>query len=203
MKMPGTIFVARLNVPTPKIARFWDTCKSVSGLASFLPGFLGFSVWSDASNPDSYLMVFESEDERCANGTMKALIESPLYDELQKEIEGTSSNRFVNVVAQSGGLISEMPVGSFLSASLRNAEPGRAHELAKDYDLVFENLSFIDGFAGFAYGPSNHVEEQMVGFAWWNTAEAYLASLPPQIFYEIRLFRRISESEMELGLPTS
>jgi heme-degrading monooxygenase HmoA len=198
--MLGEILVARLHVPTPSIEDFWRATQDMNSLVRAMPGYLGLSVWADANDPDSYLIVFEAKDEQAAQVAMKAFIESSVFEQLQNEVEGTSSNRWVKVKSSSGGLISEMGVGSYLSASLRNAEPGRAYELERDYDMVFENLSFIDGFKGFAYGPSNNIEEQLIGFAWWTSIEAYQASLPPQVFYEIRLFRRVSDAEMNTAL---
>jgi heme-degrading monooxygenase HmoA len=194
--MLGEILLARLHVPTASIEEFWQATKDMKSLVRVIPGYLGLSVWSDAKDPDSYLLVLEARDEQTAQVAMKSFIESPTFDRLQNEVEGTSSNRWVKVKQSDGPLVSEMPVGSYLSASLRNAEPGRAYDLEKDYDMVFENLNFIEGFKGFAYGPSNNIDEQLIGLAWWTDIEAYRASLPPQTFYDIRLFRRVSDAEM-------
>jgi hypothetical protein len=194
--MVGEIFLARLNISEPQTESFWESTKAMESFAHNLPGFVGLSVWKDMNVPNSYVAIMESKNEASAMEIMSKFIESPIFDQLQGPLEGTSSNRWIKICAWRGEAISKQPPGSYLSASLRTSDPGRSDELAQDYDLVFGNLSLISGYSGHAYGSVNQIEEQMIGLVWWNSIEAYKSSLPPQKFYQIRLFCRVSETDM-------
>ena len=198
--MVGEIFLARLHVPASAVEQFWDGSLAISNMASTMPGFIGQSIWCDLTDPESFLVVLETVDEASAVNIMQETVISSVFEKLQEQVEGTPTARWIKVRIFRGEPISSMPDGTFLSASLRTAEPGRAFELEQDYDMLFENLSYIDGYLGHANGPVNKLDEQMIGLVWWSTIEAYKSSLPNQTFYDIRLFRRVSSSEMHTAI---
>lgn len=198
--MAGEIFLARLNIHANASIEFWNAVKQLRDIMRAQPGFEGFSLWIDHSDHESYLMVLEAKSEASVGTTLQQVIQSPAYEALQKPLEGVSSNRWITPIASRGASIESMPPDSFMTASVRLAEPGMAQVLADDYALVFENLSVLPGFRGFSYGPTNNLAEQFIGLALWNTMDDVMRSLPPGKVPKLRFFRRVSEAEMlDLG----
>ena len=195
--MIGEIVVIRVQVPVHKTQLFLDSCNKANTFLEELPGFIGMSVWGDTADGESFIIVYETTDEESAEKGFKALASADLLQELSEPTEGTILNRWIRVVESKGKTIASMPPDSYLSSSRRISEPGRTHELEEDYQMVFASLGLMPGFAGSAYGSASNVPEQMIGLVWWNSKEAFEASVPNKDSSELHLFRRIHASEME------
>ncbi|HLO99518.1 MAG TPA: antibiotic biosynthesis monooxygenase [Fimbriimonas sp.] len=194
--MVGEIFLARLNINGDASIEFWHAVKQMREIMQVQPGFVGFSLWIDHSDPESYLMVLEAKSEASVGASLREVVQSEAFEALQGPLEGVSSNRWIKLLARRGVTIESMPPDSFMTASVRLAEPGMADNLAADYALVFESLSVLPGFRGFGYGPANNLAEQFIGLAWWDSMDDMMRSLPAGKVPKLKFFRRVSEKEM-------
>lgn len=195
--MVGEIVVTRVQVPVQKTQMFWEASKKVDALLKEIPGYVGLSVWGDAKDGESFLLVIESLNERTADEAFQALAASELMAEMSDPTEGNVVNRWIRVIEVDGIPISQMPVDSYLSGSRRIAEPGRAEDLAADYQMVFSSLKLLPGYIGSAYGPVSNVPEHFIGLVWWSSKDAFDQSVPRKDEYDLHLFRRVHGSEMD------
>jgi len=195
--MVGEVVTVRVLVPAMRTQQFWEAYREVATAMKSVDGTLGVSLWSDLAQPESFVVVFEGANEAAAQTAISCAISSAAFMGFSEPTIGADSYRWIHVRDVDGPLISEMPEGSYLSASLRVSEPGRDRELADDYRWVFDNLAVIPGYAGSLYGSINRINEHFLGLVWWYAREAFNASLPKKSPYELKLFRRVTDREMQ------
>ena len=100
-------------------------------------------------------------------------------------------SRYAIRSASPGSGVFEGRPGGFLSLTIRNAEPGRADELADDLDIIFGELSVIPGFVGHTVGFHESLPEQACALAAWTRRESFARSLPEGRIHDVELYRRV------------
>jgi heme-degrading monooxygenase HmoA len=191
--MLGAIFAARLSVPKSERYPFWNAALEVERQFERESGNLGLTLWVDTEDPESYLLVWEATSMDSLQLGIRHLIESPAFFELRDHADGVASNRWISVVGHAGELISKQSEGAILSASVRSSDPGMGATLASDYEFLFQSLSAIQGFKGYAYGYVNQLSDQYIGFAIWESLSALHASMPNTKNTDLRIFIKATE----------
>ena len=82
-------------------------------------------------------------------------------------------------------------VGSYASFSFRVAQPGMGTELQSELARIFGELSMIDGYLGAMTCRNESLHEEVTGVVFWASQEAFKASLPSKVFYEVTLYQRV------------
>lgn len=97
----------------------------------------------------------------------------------------------LSIVEQHGLRPLEMASGSFISLSIRTADPGRELELINDFKIVFGEMTVIPGLRGWAIGAQSDLAERLFGIALWDDEESYLSTLPKSLPYNLEFLQKI------------
>lgn len=161
-----------------------------SALAS-VPGFLG-QILAVKEDAPSYLAISRYADLAAAERGLVTVAAHPLREKLAVS-DGSLADvaRYQIRSAAPGAGVFEGRVGGYLSLTVRNAEPGRADELADDLDIIFGELSVIPGFVGHTVGFHETLPEQACALAAWTRKESFARSLPEGRIHDVELYRRV------------
>lgn len=193
-----TVLLIRAIVPALNLERYWKAHEGITQRLSTIGAIDGFSMYSHLLRPEVLLSVVEIPGpwEHMSPVDEGA---DDLLDELQTLVEGPESVRTIRVRGRGGRAPHQMANDTYLSISDRSAEPGRADELAADYDQVFGSFGVIGGFAGYLYGPYGGLEEKIYGLALWDTEAALQESISKPMRHELRIYRKMHESETRVA----
>jgi heme-degrading monooxygenase HmoA len=156
-------------------------------------GFVGMGVWQRHDDPMAILIAYQYADLESAERGLVALTGIRLLAEQQSADYRPADVLRFQIRNHYGSRPHEVPKRAYLSMSSRVADPGYGAELEDEIDRIFQELQFLPGFLGSAYGPNDILPEEIVGLALWQSAEAFATSIPPSARnYEVRLYRRIN-----------
>ncbi|RYG30182.1 hypothetical protein EON81_25380 [bacterium] len=188
--MLGSLIVARMSVhPDDREA----SDRYYTGLRPHLEkveGFRGVAVYGHVRFPEEHLALYGYTDTQAADRGLEALADYRFHSETVSKASVPNVIR-LEVLGRVGQNILAAPKDSFLSMSLRVANPGYSDELAQDLDRIFNEISMIDGFLGAEYGCNDTLPDELVGLAAWRGAESFQASVPEGTIYDVRLYRRL------------
>ncbi len=156
---------------------------------SRLPGFEGGAMWVQVDDPDSKFVVFAYEDVHAANAGLELLTKvKPLID---SQVVGRNPSDVLRVFVRSseGALRGHYESATYISSSVRVAEPGYGVEMVEELDRVFAELRFIPGYLGSLIGVNESLPEEVLGLVAWSSPEAFAASLPRSVPYSVKLFK--------------
>lgn len=140
-------------------------------------------VWVMESNPQAFLCITRlpgdsGPDERFPIGSLTTVLDSPLdisvmdwIDARQRGTEGIAKSEYV-------------------SLSLRQADTGRGKDLVEDLRTVLEQMESYKGLLGTMILQVAHLEDEVLGLAFWHDRESFEQSIPPHNLYELQLYRR-------------
>lgn len=163
--------------------RALDVLKTVDGLVSL-------TFWERADRIGSRLTIAEFDSLDAAGLAIERMSASEVLAELIQISESPPDLQRIFVSTSSGAGSSGVPIGGYASVSLRTADPGMGASLEQELGIIFQELSFIPGFVGSMIGHRELLEEEVVGIVFWENREAFEASLPKKVMYEVSLYRR-------------
>lgn len=97
----------------------------------------------------------------------------------------------VRLLTQTGSDVSSYQVGTYLSISVRNADPGYGPDLAEEMERIFGEIAFLDGYLGSVVGVNDGLDEEIVSVVHWKSESAFQTLMPKMPPYEVRLYQRI------------
>lgn len=190
--MSEVLFLVRAIVNELDLAHMDSYYENLRQKLSAHPGFIGLSLWRMTGSYDELLVVQEYRDHAASEAGMEAMANSRLLAETHTADYNPAELLDMEVAGRYGVRISQTPVPSYLSMSVRVADPGYEEELIEKLSDIFAELSLIPGFLGAVYGCREALREEAVGVAIWESAEAFSRSLPPkQIKYQVKLYEKI------------
>lgn len=164
-----------------------EIVQSVSSIA----GFVSSTLWQAQSDLDSFLLLNEYANMSAADEGFKAVMDGPLVEKIASSFGSPMDLRRLVLSYSDGCSPSEVPVGNFLSISDRTADPGHGADLDAELRRIFRELRMIDGYLGSQIAKNVALDEEVMGFVYWNSVEAFMASLPLKVVYEVRLWHRL------------
>ncbi|MER3496709.1 MAG: hypothetical protein C4320_08045 [Armatimonadota bacterium] len=186
-----TLITIRAHVRPADRATFWQIIRDFAESERATHDLANWSAYEHLTRPEILLAVLEySAYAGDAAGTGDPDLDKMLIS-LNPLVIQPPSVRFITVRASGGQGPSDMATGTYLSISDRNAEPGRAAELAQDYEFVFGSLSVLPGFAGYLYGPYGGLEEKLFGFALWSDEESLRESIARHLRHQLRIYEKV------------
>jgi len=167
------------------------TAEATQRLAT-VDGAQGMSVWRNVRQPNAVLIAYEYRDIQAAEKGLVALTGIRLLAETQTADFQPADVLRVRVVGRHGPSLVKSPKNSYLSMSVRVADPGYGPDLTEEIERIFTELEFIPGHVGSVFGPNDSLDEEIVGIVMWDSYQAFQSSLPPgHAPYEVRLFDRV------------
>lgn len=163
--------------------RAMEVLETVDGLASL-------TFWERADRFGSRLTIGEFDSLDAAGLAMERVASSEVLAELVQVSDSPPDMQRVFVSHAAGAAPNEVPVGGFASISLRTADPGLGAALEQELGIIFQELAFIPGCLGSLLGHRELLDEEVVGIVFWENREAFEASLPKKVMYEVSLYRR-------------
>lgn len=159
---------------------------------STVEGWQGLSLWRDVQNREQMLVIYEHDSLQSAENGLVALSDIKLLAEQQTMDYRPAEVLRVRVTGRVGGVLDSFPASSFLSASVRVADPGYGKDLDDEIGHIFDELRYIPGYLGSVHGSNESLDEEIVGLVAWESEAAFKMSLPPgKTPYAVRLFNRV------------
>lgn len=191
--MPELITLITATMPSLELPRVVEGWKRVAEKAENLPGFRSMCIWRDCDLPLRYAVTFHEDVESPASlGIWPELMRSEeMFDELVSH-EVAPDVRHIVVHNHHMAAPSDVPLGGWMSVSVRVAEIGYGEELAEELGEIFVQLRDLEGYQGSMIGRLYGLEEEVVGIVLWNNEAGFERSVPKKSMYEVRLFQRVS-----------
>lgn len=191
------ILMVRSHVPAARVERFVMAQDRARDLFAEIKGAHGPTTYSMEGDPETFLSLIELDDHAHFDLEMSARLTDEMALVFHRATDDAPSIRTIRVLAGVGSRAETMPAGSYLSISDRIADPGKAMDLARDYEAVFGSFAMLDGFLGYAYGPDGATEEHIFGLAVWRDRESLNQSLKDAMRHDLRIYRRINATELQ------
>lgn len=163
----------------------------ILGLISPIPGFLSSTLWQAQADSESYMLMNEYANEGSADAGFRAVMEGPLLEAIASSFATPMDLRRLVRTFADGAAAAHVPVGKYLSISDRTADPGHGVDLESELRRIFGELQLIDGYLGSQIGRNIALDEDVMGLVFWDSVEAFMASLPLKVVYEVRLWHRL------------
>lgn len=189
--MSQRLVTSRVRFPEASLPTMMAVRDRIVQDLRMVDGYEGSSVWRRTTDTDEHLVVLEFRDAASANYAMEHLMVADPFSELVRILEMPADVIGLRVVHHHGPAISHSEAG-FLSLSTRASDPGMGATLLGDLDIVFGELATLTGFAGWTTAVNENLEEEVFGFALWSHEDAFRASLPQTVTYEVELFQRVA-----------
>lgn len=176
--MAEILILARIKLHEFDLPIITDYYFEVSEKLSKVRGFHGLSVWRDPRAAESFLVGYEYADVASAERGLVSVTEVRVLAETQLADFRPADVTRVRVAGRAGVRLSQTALTTFLSMSVRVADPGYGPELISEVGNVLVELSLLPGFLGSIYGTNSALDEEVVGIATWASQSAYQGSLP-------------------------
>ena len=191
--MSDILILARVRIHEFDLPVIADYYFDVNAKLMTVEGFKGLSVWRDVSDAESFLVIYDYASPESADEGLQAVTQARTIAESQTADFRPADVIRMHVDAQSQVRIHEADATTYLSMSVRFADPGYGPELANEIGMIFDELRIMPGFVGSAYGTSDSLEEEVIGLVTWESPEAFSASIPPtkrpnQVFLYSRFY---------------
>ncbi len=179
MRVSEILILARVRLAEFDLPTIADYYFEVGQRLANVEGCHGISVWRDPDNSESFLVIYEYADDDAAARGLTAIAEVRVKSE-SKLVEFNPADVIrVRTHRQTDKRVSESHRSSYLSMSVRIADPGYGPELLEEIGRIFDELHLIPGCLGSVYGPNAALEEEVVGIVTWDSEDAFISSLPP------------------------
>jgi heme-degrading monooxygenase HmoA len=165
--------------------------RRVMGLCAPVAGFQDFTIWRYTNDPDVYLFVGRCRDLAAADEALERLEAEALLHSQQDLFQQAPDVDRINIIGQSGAGFTEVPLGKWLSKSVREAGPGMHDDLLQELEVIFGELESLEGFLGAIRAQNAALDEEVIGIAFWGDLESYKRSLPRVSRHQVRLYQRI------------
>jgi hypothetical protein len=96
------------------------------------------------------------------------------------------------IAGERGANETEVPVGGWMSLSIRQADPGLGRALDAELSQVLDEIAALDGFLGSIHGRNIAVREEVASLAFWKDQDAFLASLPKHTLFDVEGYERLA-----------
>jgi heme-degrading monooxygenase HmoA len=178
--------VHKLDEPTSE--RYYEQIMPV---LRGVDGFLGLGLWRGTLGDGSHLATYLYRDPQSADSGLRAISGQRSFTSAQSVLTSPADVVRCRRLEARGLRITESPLGSYLSMSVRTSEPGYGAELAEELERIFAELQVIPGFLGSYVGVNDSLNEEIVGLIAWGSEDAFRTSIPTRPPYEVHLFRRV------------
>ncbi|RYG43229.1 hypothetical protein EON79_17380 [bacterium] len=191
------ILMVRSHVPAQRMAAFASAQERAREFYSTCQGIHGPTIYSQEGDAETFLTLLELDSHAEFDLEMSARLTDEMAMEFHRAMDVAPSVRTIRIIAGAGPRAEALPSDSVLSISDRIADPGKAEDLARDYEAVFGSFAMLDGFLGYAYGPDGATEEHIFGLAVWRDREALNQSLKDAMRHDLRIYRRVHDGELQ------
>lgn len=189
--MPDVVVLNFVELREPPGEKLPRIAHELAAIHSDMPGFLSQTYWQVDGSETEFLAMIRYKDLASAQVATEKVAQGDLILEIVEALAKPADVRWVEIVDETGPTDSP-PMGSFLSISDRMSFPGMQGRLQDEMQRIFAELATMDGFLGSMRGHSTRFEEDVYGFVIWSRRDAFLASLPANPPYEVRLYRRFA-----------
>jgi len=181
-----------VQIAEDHVERARKLLREVDGNAGGIPGRKSISLWRDLEAEGRFATVGEYDSAEDVEKQLETLDEGGLLETILEIVDSAPDLRIFRIDGHSGLTPQAAPLASFMSLSIRRADPGLGAEIESEVSQIFESLAFTPGYLGGLWGPNLALEEEVLGMALWETREAYASTLPAKPIYELMLFERIA-----------
>lgn len=189
--MTSLLTIVRLRLQPASLTSAFGTLKGAFAPLAADGTITGASSWRSLSAHNERLFLLEIPNEEAASRVSQASAAEEILSAASSAILGVPDVRVMQIHRSMGLQPHELPEGAIISSSIRVADPGSQHVLFDDYQMVFEELSPIPGFRGWAYGSPVNVPEEVIGLGFWDDLDSLHSSIPATAAYRIDSFLKI------------
>ncbi len=189
--MPEVLVVTKATIPSVEPERIEGLYEAAVNILKNIDGFYSMSGWMSDHSENDYLIIAHFASEEAAESGANALLEADVLLRVVELVATPIDSNRIRILASGGIKFDEIGRHGLLSYSLRTADPGMGPATVLELSDVLKNLNAIDGFLGWASGCYVSNEEEIAGFAYWKTRQAFSESLPNVILYKVLLYERV------------
>lgn len=189
--MPEVFVLGRAQKPMVSGSRLESLFGDLRAILDRVPGFLSATVWLGQTEPDSYLLFTHYSSPEAAREGLERIMESEFLADVSESFVSPIDIRRVLAAFQVGTKSSSLDLETYLSVSDRSADPGHGAELVTELQGICTELLAIPGCLGAIGGSVETLPEEVVSVAFWDSADAFAASLPKKVLYDVKLYRRV------------
>ena len=189
--MRPIVIFARLQIEPSSHDAAETYYKHLVPVLGSVKGFEGAALWQSVGKPTEHIALYHYASREAADEGLMVVAQKRFLAEAIPTYMAPPDVVRVAVHGRQGESVAGAELGSYLSVSIRVADPGMGGELVSELDRIFQEIAVIPGFNGAEFGPNDTLAEEIVGFATWDTPEDFAMSLPAGALYEVKLFKRI------------
>ncbi|MFQ3586251.1 MAG: hypothetical protein SNJ74_12405 [Fimbriimonadaceae bacterium] len=189
--MPDIVVLNFVELREPPGDQLPAVAHDLAAIHATMPGFLSQTYWQVDGSETEFLAMIRYRDLESAQAATAKVANEELIVEIVQALAKPADVRWVEILEETGSTVFP-PMGSFLSISDRMSFPGLQGRLQDEMARIFAELATMDGFVGSIRGHSTQFEEDVYGVVIWSRRDAFLASLPANPPYEVRLYRRFA-----------
>lgn len=189
--MPDIVMLNFLELRESPGDQWTAIVHDLAAIHATMPGFRSQTSWQVDGSETEFLTLIRYRDLESAQAATAQIAESELIVDIVEFLAKPADVRWVKILDEVGPTDSP-PLDSFLSISDRMSFPGLQGRLQDEMARIFAELATMDGFIGSLRGHSTQFEEDVYGVVIWSRRDAFLASLPANPPYEVRLYRRFA-----------
>lgn len=189
--MAALLVLARFRIHPLDEATARSHYEGLTPLLEAVDGFEGHLLAVDHHDPAELLAISRYRDLASAERGLVVVAQKPLREKIAVSEGVVFDVGRYTVESESRRTGMGAPVGRYVSVTVRNAEPGRARELADDLDRIFGELSVIPGMSGHTVAFHESLPEQALGLAAWTTPQSFERSLPDGRIHDVKLYKRL------------
>ncbi|HVT12487.1 MAG TPA: hypothetical protein VHE55_09485 [Fimbriimonadaceae bacterium] len=189
--MSAHMLVVRNDSPSERLALISEYIGKLKKKLGRLDGYYGSSAWQSCLRDDEVMILVEFREDRRGDEALRRFSKDKLaIDEAKLSAEPADIVVF-DLQSRNGVRPSDAPLGSFLSLSRRVAAPGFGDDLQRELENTFGSLTVIPGYLGHVQGSHPTLPDRVLGIAVWSSEESFRSSLPANLPFELKLFRKI------------
>jgi len=185
------VIFARLQIEPSSHAAAEGYYKHLDPALQAVDGYEGLALWQSVEKPIEHIALYHYSNREAAERGLLVVSEKRFLSESIPTYMAPPDVVRVAVHGRQGESVANAELGSYLSVSIRVADPGMGADLMAELDRIFQEISLIPGFKGAEFGPNDTLAEEIVGFATWEDPQSFQMSVPAGTLYEVRLFRRV------------
>lgn len=185
------LVVAKLTIhklDEPTAERYYE---QVRPLLADVDGFIGVGLWRGVEGHGKHLGIYRYRDFGSADAGLRTVSGQKSLTSSQSVLTSPADVHRCRTLCAIGQPLTDAPVGSYLSLSIRTSEPGYGSDLADEVERIFQELKLIGGCLGSYVGVNDKLEEEILGLVTWKSEHAFRSSVPMRPPYDVQLFRRV------------
>jgi len=189
--MPQVLSFTTAWAPPDQFEAILEHTLRLRELLSEVEGVRSVTIWADADLPERYGLLVQYADEESAVLGLETVSSSQVFETILQTIPSVPDILRVAIWRERAFHPGNVAIGGYFSYSARTAEPGHVNDLLEEMYVVFESLTVIEGFAGYAIAQNATLDDEVVGLVLWQSRKAFEESLPKKTLYEVKLWERI------------